>query len=138
MISSETKPCERAGCEKVIRRAIWTPSQYARRRFCSNRCSALQRYASGFKPPVLSHAQRVEMGRKGGLVAGDARRRQAARRVSEALTRFITDEMAEPLSPWMLARWKALIARAWTEGHTVGAARERLAYRLKDAAQGAL
>lgn len=123
---TETKPCQRPECQGVVSRPPLTPSGYARQRFCSTRCAALWRYAHGAKPPQTTHAQRVEGGRKAGLLSGETRRRQAAARIAAQLEPFITPDMTEPLSPRALARWKALVARAWSSGHTAGRSSVRI------------
>src|SRR5678815_1116292 len=106
--SGPMKPCARAGCQAQIDRATLTPSLYAKRRFCSTRCAALERYAYGAKPPRISHAQAVASGRKGGLKAGERKRRATALRVAANLERYVTPELEVALSAVGLARLKAL------------------------------
>jgi hypothetical protein len=125
-----SKPCERSGCQTPITSAGKTPKVYARRRFCSNRCTALHRKAQGtWLRPVMTEAQRIEAGRKGGLKAGERKRRQAALRVSEALKAYITPSIEASLSRQDLARVKALLARAWNDGRTAEASRLRMLRR---------
>lgn len=124
-----TKPCERApvGCAAIIRRSLLTPSLYMKRRFCSARCAALARYEAGAQPPRMTHAQRVEAGRKGGAVSGARRRRVAATRVAEYLGQYITPEIEEVLSPRQLARMKVMLSRAFNDGHIHGRSAGRMA-----------
>lgn len=115
-----TKPCERTPCPGLIKRDSLTPSQYAKRKYCSCRCAMLARVANGWKPPTLTYEQRAEIGRDGGLQAGENRRRRAAQRIAGQLERYITPAMEAALSHSDLLRLKVLFARAYADGHTAG------------------
>lgn len=121
-----TKPCERPGCPVPITHAGKTPSRYARLRFHSTRCAALYRHATGWIPIPMTPEQRLEAGRKGGLIAGERRRRAAVLRVSQALQGYITPSIEASLSARDLARVKALLARAWNDGRTAERSRCRM------------
>lgn len=120
MIDPLQKPCQRLGCDGSITRPPLTPSLYAKRRYCSSRCAMLARIASGWRPPTLTLAQRQEMGRDGGIQCGENRRRRAAQRIATELAQYITPEMELALSARDLLRLKALLARAYADGHTAG------------------
>lgn len=133
-----SKPCARGGCEVLITSAGKTPSRYAKTRFCSNRCHALHRHSLGtFPPPPMTADERIAAGRKGGLVAGERKRRAAALRLADALNKYITPSMEASLSYRDLTRMKALLARAWNDGRVAERARLRMLARYaKRAARG--
>ena len=129
-----SKPCGRATCTNQIHRPPLTPSLYAKRKYCSNRCAMLSRVAAGWKPPTLTYEQRAEMGRDGGIRAGENRRRRAALRVSDHLSGYITPGMEAALSSRDLLRLKVLFARAFHDGHRAGRSCARVRQRQGKAA----
>jgi hypothetical protein len=114
-----SKPCERKGCRDLI--TAKGPKGLAKRRFCSTRCAALLRIANGtWCQPSLTVEQRSRGGRVGGQASGETRRRRAAVRIAAELEQFLTPEIREALSPQGVARLRALFARAWKRGWTLG------------------
>lgn len=115
---SLSKPCERAGCSGVI--TAPGPRTLAKRHFCNNRCHYEHRKANGWPHHVLSTADRRKGGRVGGAVAGERRRRQAARRKAEAVAKLVTHEMRERLTHLQVIRLTAIFAQAFSAGYKRG------------------
>lgn len=119
-----TKPCTRPGCQGTC--VALTAKRLVKRQFCCVRCAALDRYAHGAKPPQMTPAQRRAAGRKGGLRAGETRRRRAIERIVADISKLVPVALRHDLDRCGLKRWQAVLARAYKAGRTAERSRLRM------------
>lgn len=122
-----TKPCAREGCSALICESVVGRRFFARRRFCCVRCAALDRYAHGVPLPTTTHAQRVEGGRRGGLKAGERRRKHAAQRAVDAVLPLLAEDILGRLPYLEQCKLKAAMVRIWFTAYTAGKSAARVA-----------
>lgn len=110
-----TKPCARGGCTGEARGR--TPSELARARFCSARCSALERYrrGGGYASSALALGSRI-----GGVVSAERRHRRAAEQTIERAAKVLPVDVLLILSREQIARLYAALARLEREAYRRG------------------
>lgn len=114
-----TKPCARPGCTQVIAKA--QARRLADAKYCSRACGARHRVEMGGHP---FHLRTPEQRHRNAVIGGRTRAQRAKRRK----LRSLGDRFAALFPPrWELtldredvARIKALIVRAYREGHDDG------------------
>ena len=122
------KPCARPGCEGICQ--SFTPSQHARKRYCTVSCSMRDRVAQGWRPPKHPQSFYQAIGLKGGKQAGIVRRKKAALDAARDLAGMIPEDMELRLGAKDYQRVLVLLTRAWRRGRTA----ERSANRMRKAA----
>ena len=116
-----TKPCERAdrGCAGLAKGL--SRNQLAKRRFCSLKCLYEHRRETGALPvPHLTSEQRRAFGRKGGIVGGARRRRQALQTYVDSTTAQIPESLRGKLTFREQTLLTVLMVRTWEEAHRLG------------------
>jgi hypothetical protein len=111
-----SKPCERGGCTGTV--YAWGPRTLAARKFCSARCTALERVRiAGMAIPLTA---RQIGGFIGGRIAGDRRRRHAVARAVERVYAVLPVDILEALTRDQLARLRVALAQLDRESYRRG------------------